>query len=254
MISRYDVVLNGVSLSSISANILVLDVSYQPQQINYNTFGVAKRKGARIYQQEIDRTDVTVAFAIRAYSVQDRQSICNAVQKWAKDGGIFQTNDRPSQRLRCVLTSPPTITSAAKWTDPVYMTFTAYNPPFWEETNQVTYTRSSNGSGSVYVPGSVNGSFWEVDITPASATLTTIHLTANGDILTLKGVSVAAGSTVHITYDDFMIQHIMVGSTSLLNKREGVDDLPVLSGQSNRLQVNANTACTVVFKARGTWL
>lgn len=254
MKSRYDAELNGVSLKSISSKILILDISYSPTRINYNRYAVAKRKGSRIYQQEIDYTDVVVSFAIRAYSVQERQTICNAVQKWAKNGGIFQTNDRPNQRLRCVLTSPPTITSVMKWTDPISMTFTAYNPPFWEEATPVTYSMSSNGSGSIYVPGSVNGSFWEANITPNSSTLTNIELTANGNIMTLEGISVAAGSTIKITYDDYMIQHIAVGSTSLLNKRHGVDDLPVLSGETNRLQVQANTASTVVFKARGTWL
>ena len=253
MISRYEAVLNGQPLSAISADILILDISYPPASIDFSTYRGAKRHGNRVYRQYVDHLDVIITFAIRAYNTQKRQTICNAVQQWAKNGGILQTNDHSGQRLRCVLTTPPTIQSVLKWTDPISMTFTAYALPFWEEVfpSSLTLTGTS-GSGTLFVHGSADGAFFEVDVTPAN-TLTTLNLVANGRTLSLTGISVAAGTVVKVAYDDDMIMSIKAGNTSLLNKRSGADDLPIKSGERNSLSFSANTSCTVSFKGRGIW-
>lgn len=253
MISRYEAVLNGQPLSAVSASILILDIAYPPASIDFSTYRGAKRHGNRVYREYVDHRDVVITFAIRAYSVQERQAICNAVQRWAKGGGILQTNDHEGQRLRCVLSAPPTIQSALKWTDPISMTFTAYSMPFWEDLVPTTLALSgTSGSGNLYVPGSVDGAFFEVDAVP-SGTLTTLNLVANGKTLSLTGISVASGATVQIAYDDDMIMSIKAGSTSLLNKRSGADDLPLKSGESNSLSFSSNVSCAVTFKGRGLW-
>lgn len=253
MISRYEAVLNGVPLSTISPNILILDIAYPPAQIEFSTYKGAKRHGKRVYREYVDHRDVIITFAIRAYSVQERQAICNAVQRWAKNGGVLQTNDHEGQRLRCVLSTPPTIQSALKWTDPISMTFTAYVLPFWEETIPTTLSLTgTTASGSVHVPGSVDGAYFEADAVP-SGVLTALSFTANGKTISLSGISVASGTKVSITYDDDMIMSIKAGNTSLLNKRSGADDLPLKSGERNSLSFSANVSCNVLFKGRGLW-
>lgn len=253
MISRYEAVLNGLPLSAISANILILDIAYPPANIDFSLYKGAKRHGNRVYREYVDHRDVVITFAIRAYSVQERQAICNAVQRWAKKGGILQTNDHEGQRLRCVLSTPPTIQSALKWTDPISMTFTAYSLPFWEDLIPTTLSLSgTSGNGNLYVPGSVDGGFFEMDAVP-SGTLNTLNLIANGKTLSLTGLSVASGTKVSIAYDNDMIMSIKAGNTSLLNKRSGADDLPIKSGESNSLSFSANVSCSVTFKGRGLW-
>lgn len=254
MISRYEVVLNGQALSSISASILILDVQYATPSIKNETYSVAKRQGARLHRRYYDRASVTINFEIHEYGIANRMKVCNAVQRWAKNGGVLQINDREGQRLRCVCESFPVIKSALKWTDVLSVTFSAYSLPFWEEISPSVLTLTgTSGSGSLYVPGCVDEAFAEVDIT-AGGTLTSLTLTANGRTMTLSGISVSSGSVVKIAYDDEMIQSIKVGNTSLLTKRTGVDDLVFKCGESNSVSFTSNVSVTASFKVRGLWL
>lgn len=253
MISRYEVYLNGNSLGAINDNILVLDIAYQPPEMAYDTYTVAKRNGSRIYRYYVSKSTVTITFEIHEYSTMMRQSICQQIQRWAKSGGILTTNDRDGQRLRCVCTQFPVIQSVKKWTEPLTITFTAYSQPFWEDVNQTTMTLTgTNESGTLILPGSIAENVMEVEATP-SGTLTSLSLTANGKTLTLSGLSVASGTKVTISYVDDMIQSIKAGNTSILNKRTGVDDLLVNCGEPNSVGFTANVSTTVIFKARGLW-
>lgn len=253
MISRYEATLNGMPLSAISADILILDIAYPPAEISFSTYRGAKRHGNRVYREYVDHRDVTISFAIRSYDIVERQTICNAVQRWAKNGGVLQTNDHEGQQLRCVLLSPPSLQSAKKWTDPITLTFRAYAMPFWEDVIPTILTLSGTSkSGTLYVPGSVDGGCFEIEAVP-SGTLTTLNLTTNGKTVTLSGISVSSGTAVKIEYDDEMIMSIKAGNTSLLNKRSGADDLPMLCGENNAVSFSANVSCSVTFKGRGVW-
>jgi len=254
MISRYEAVLNGQPLSAISADILIRDINYGPPQFRNTTYTLARRNGARIHRRYVERTSVTISFEIHTQRITERQAICNAVQQWARNGGILETNDRAGQRLRCVCDVLPVIGSVLRWTEVLAMTFTAYEVPFWEQIVPETLTQTgSSGSGTLFVPGSVDDALVEVEVT-AGGTLTTLSLTANGRTMTLSGISVESGNTVKITYDEHQIQSIRTGNTSLLNKRTGVDDLLVDCGQTNTLGFSADVSCTVEFKVRGLWL
>lgn len=254
MISRYEAVLNGQALSSISTSILILDINYSAPTYQNEVYTVAKRQGGRIYRKHADKLLTTITFAIRAYDIRERQSICNAVQQWAGQGGILQTNDREGQRLRCVCEQLPTITSALKWTDPLTVTFAAYALPFWEESIPAELTLSgTSGSGSLWVPGCVEGALVEVDAT-TSAAITSLSTTVNSRTLSLTGISVAANKVIKIAYDDEMIQSIKVGATSLLAKRTGVDDLLANCGKSNTMSFSSDASVSVVFRVRGLWV
>ena len=88
----------------------------------------------------------------------------------------------------------------------------------------------------------------------AGASLSSVSLTVNGRTLSLTGLSVSNGDTIKITYDDQMIQSIKVGTTSLLGKRTGVDDLIANSGEYNTVSFTSSASVTVTFKARGLWV
>lgn len=254
MISRYEVVLNNIPLSSLSTDIIILDIKYSFPNINNETFEVAKRQGARIHRRYIEKTTVTIDFSIRAYDIKERQTICGNIVRWAKNGGILQTNDRNGQHLRCVCDEFPVINSALKWTDTLSITFAAYALPFWEEDVPSTLTLTgANTSGNLYVPGNVDGAFVEATIKP-NGTLTTINLWNNDKTMALSDISVSSSQTIVLSYDDEMIQSIKVGNTSLLNKRSGVDDLLAKCGENNGLAVIANTSVTVTYSIKGLWI
>lgn len=254
MISRHEVYLNGVALSSVNPDILILDVQYQPATFQTETFATAKRQGARILRRYADKTLVTVNFAIRKYSTRERQSAYSDVVNWAKNGGVLQTSDRDGQILRCVCEAFPSLQSVSRWTDTLSIVFAAYALPYWEEQNPVTLRLSgSSGENSMYVPGNVDGAMVEATIT-ANASLSSISLTVNERQLSLSGLSVTANQVISISYDDEMIQSIKVGTTSLLNKRTGVDDLMANCGDTNTFGFTSNSSVDVDFIVRGLWL
>lgn len=254
MISRYEAYLNGVALSTISADILITDVEYSAPSIRTDVFSVAKRHGARIYRRYVDKTSVTISFAIRNYDTRARQMICGNVAKWAKNGGILKVNDRDGQRLRCVCENPPSISSALRWTDTMRIVFSAYALPFWEENiPSALQLTGTSATGVLYVPGNVDGAMMEASI-KANAALSSVTIGVNGQTLTLSGLSVASGNTIKISYDDNMIMSIKQGNTSLLNKRTGVDDLIVNCGERNIVTLTASASVTADLTARGLWL
>lgn len=254
MISRYEAILNNAPLSGISPDILILDIRYTPPAIENETYTVAKRQGARIRRRYVGKSTVVIDFAIMAYDTRRRQEICNSVAKWAKNGGILWTNDRTDQRLKCVCDAFPTITSALKWTDTLSITFSAYAIPFWEEIIPATLSLTgTSGSGRLYVPGNVDGALVEATIKVNKA-INSVTLTANDTSITLAGISIGAGNTIVISYDDDGIQSIKNGTTSLLDKRTGSDDLLANCGVVNALSFSAYASVTVDFKVRGLWL
>lgn len=254
MISRYEVFLNGVSLGTISPEILILDIQYPPVTIRNESFALARRQGVHISRRYIETNTVSVLFEIQSYDVHERQAILNQVVRWAKNGGVLQTNDRIGQRLRCICESFPSITSAKNRGQEMQIVFSAHSLPFWEDVSPATLTLTgSNTSGSLYVPGNVDGAFVEATAT-ASGALTSIKFIAGNTNLTLSGINVASGGKIIIAYDDDMIQSIKTGSTSLLSKRTGNDDLLVNSGETSTFGVVADASCSVEYRVRGLWL
>lgn len=254
MISRYEVSLNGKALSAISPDILILDIQYPPATIRNESFSLAKRQGAQVTRRYLESNSVSILFEIRSYDVYERQTILNSVVRWARDGGILQTNDRQGQRLRCICEQFPSVTSAKNRAQEMQIVFTAHSLPFWEEDFPARLTLTgSNTSGSLYVPGNVNGAFVEATAI-ANGRLTTIKFTAGNTELILSGIDVASGGRVVISYDDNMIQSIKAGNTSLLPNRSGDDDLLVNSGEITRFAVVANVSCSVEYRVRGLWL
>ena len=254
MRSRYEVWLNNIALSSIDPKILILDIRYMTPPVTNSGYTLAGRHGSYLYRRYVEKASVGVQFAIRAYNTAERQAVCAEVAKWAKKGGVLQSSDRPGQRLRCVCESFPAVSSVLGWTDTLQMVFTAFSLPFWEEELEKTLTLTgTSASGSLYVPGNIDGALIGASI-KANAALSSVNLTANGKTLSLTGLSVSSGQIINITYDDALIQSIKVGSTSLLNKRTGADDLVAKCGENNALSMSASASVGATFKVRGLWL
>lgn len=253
MISRYEVTLNGIALSSVHPDILILDVNYAAPGYERETFTSAKRHGARIHRLYKGQASVTISFAVRAYDIRTRQQIVQEICKWAKNGGDLQINDRPGQKLVCVCEALPAVSSVQKWTDTLYMTFTAYNLPYWQATKAVALEMTGTSeSGTLFIPGSAPETMVEATIT-ANAALSSISLTVGDTTLQLTGLSISAESTIVISYDADMIQSIKTGTTSLLSKRSGADDLIAACGETNTFSFVSSASCTVEFRARGCW-
>ena len=255
MTSRYQVTLNGISLSGLADEIYILDVNYAEPEFNDTRYRTAKRHGNRKDDRIFNSASVTISFEIHAYDTHKRQAIRNAVCAWAKNGGRLEINDREGQYLECDCSRFPAVASARNWTDPFTVTFTGNEIPFWQEIAPSTLTLSAgtSGNGSLFAPGSADGALVEAKI-HANASLSSVSLTVNGRTLGLSGLSVASGKDIRITYDKQAIQSIKVDNTSLLDKLTGVDDLLAKCGELNAVSFTASASVTVTISVRGYWL
>lgn len=251
MKSRYEAYMDGVALSSIHADIAILDISHEQPSTRRETANHAKGAGLFIGESVREQTRVTITFELHMYRIAARQEVCQQVAAWAQ-GRILETNDRPGQRLHVVCEEPPMISSAKNWTEPVSVTFTAYEQPFWEENfpAKATLTNASR-TGTLFVPG--NGGYAKADaLITMGETLSTLTITADETSITLSGIAIPAGGIISISHDEHGILKIMYGTLSLLDKRTGSDELLVKSGKINSVSINANATC--VISARGIWL
>lgn len=254
MISRYEATLNGIAMSTISPDIYIQDIQYQPPRITNTSITIANRQGSNINKRYTDKASVAIYFEIRAYSIAQRQAVCSKIVNWAKKGGILRINDRIWQRLRCICETFPVITSVRNWTESLQIVFSAYDLPYWESvTPSELQLSGTTGSGTLYVPGTYDSSLVEVTAV-AGGSLSSISFTANDYTLSLTGLSVSSGQMIKIRYNDRMIQSIKVGNTSLLTKRSGADDLKALCGETNSFQFTANVTTDVTFSTRGLWI
>lgn len=255
MITRYNVTLRGTSMASLDPSILILDIQHHPVSQQDDVLTLAKRQGTILQRSYVDKCSVTITFQIRKYDIAERQTVCSKIAKWVIGGGVLITNDRPNQKLTVDGWTLPVIPSALRWTDPLQLTFIAYAIPYWEATNApqeiVTGTR---GGADFEVPGNVKNVPCEMRaVVTGDTAMTRITFTVNNRSLMLSGLNAAKNSTLQIMYDSKMIQYIKIGTTSLLDKRTGVDDLLCDCGATNYFNFSSNTECRVYFLPRGWW-
>lgn len=250
MRNRFEVTLNGEALTSLNDQLYIVDLQYDTAGFSDSAASWANRNGLLVQRRYYQSTSLTVEFELHVYSPLERHQALMKIAEWAMRGGKLKTNDRIGQYLDVICEQPPVMKSAQNWTDTLSMTFVAYNPPYWQEETEDTLTLSS-GSSSLYVHGNVE-TVLDAEVT-ASASLTTMTLTANGNAITLAGLTVLSGGKVTLSHDANGFLKIYHGSTSILDKRTGVDELVVTGGEQNTLAFSTDGTASCIYKARGRW-
>ena len=151
MITRHRVSLNGIQLDQVDSRIVIQNVSENAGKEQVTATARAGRWGQRMTQRRRDFLDVTVTFGIdvKKRGMQTRETILEAVNAWAKDGGLLRLNYRENRRLRVVQVDPPGAGDPWNWTGTYNLTFRAYASPWWEEdTEYATCTVEAGTSGS----------------------------------------------------------------------------------------------------------
>ena len=254
MTSRYEAYMDSVSLSGLDDSIFILDISHPAAERSRSLVNIANRSGSFLSSEKRSPISVVITFEIHKYGIADRQAVCDKVVKWA-GGSVLKTNDMTDKQLVCVCDQYPSVNSAKRWTDPITMTFTAYEFPYWEDTTQTTLTLTgTQTSGTLAVPGVIDDAFVEATIT-ANAAVTEISLTVGSTNFTLENLELTNGDVVTIAYDSRKLLSIMHGTVSLLGKRTGAssDDLLAKCGKTVTFAVEADASVTVVFKVRGCY-
>lgn len=254
MTSRYEAFMDGTALSSLDSSIYILNIQYGGVKKTIRTSKVAGRSGARITKQETESNSVTILFEIHEYDIADRQEVCQSICKWA-DGSVLTVNDRTGQQLSVVCEQYPAV-SAKDWTEQLSVTFTAYNPPYWQDSTVTSFSLiGTNESTSKSISGNApETTLVSVKVT-ASESVDSLTVSAGSTIIILSNVGVLSGDKVYIEYDSKNILYIRRNSTSILDKRTATssDELSVPCGGSSTFSVQADGSVTAEFSYRGWW-
>ena len=250
MASRFDVTLNGVSLLQAVPGIIVVDIEYNPAEIEDVSMEKGKGHGLIITKRRFKGSSVIVRYDLSIYDPEARHSAILAVQQWAMNGGILRTSDRDGQRLMVRCSKPPSVGSALRWTTLLEIQFQADENPFWENETEDTVTVAQ--SGIMNLSGIVDDVPVSATITSES-TITDITVSCGQTSITLTGISVSTGTSITVNYDSNGFLQIRAGDTDLMSYRTGSDELLASAGQ-NVIEVDANTTVSCVLRARGRWL
>lgn len=251
---NYEAWLDGISLSSFSPYLYISGIAYKNAECSFGTYELAGRYGEREQSRKWKGAQVEISFYLKKMDVRERQVILGNISAWALRGGSLTTGDRAGQALRVRCTGLPEVSDVCDWTTPAKITFKAFEKPFWTEVVPATLSMTgSSGNGLLYVPGNAENALVEVTITPASS-MANITITVGDTSMTLTGVAATSSAPVTITYDAREILHIQRGTTSLLNKRTGSDDLLARCGASTAVSFSASASATVTLAAKGAWI
>lgn len=256
MRTRYIVALNGVELSSLAPEIIVTDIVHNAPLRELKTSDIAGINGKLYTRTVTSSTGVTVYFEIHTQDVRRRAMIMEDVQRWAMNGGVLTTGDRPDRRLDVVCESLPAVGSALKWTGSCSIGFTAYAVPFWEDETPRRVSISGNGSKSLYVPGFAAPAGVEAAVRNAgSGKITSVQLTAGETFMEFTGLSLAAGKTLAIGHDERGLLTAKIGETSVLAKRtaESSDEMELEPGKTALFSVRTDGSASTVFEVRGRY-
>ena len=253
MTSRYEAYMDGTALSSLDSSIYILNIQYGGVKKNIRTSKVAGRAGARITKQETESNSVTILFEIHEYDIADRQEVCQSICKWA-DGSVLTVNDRTGQQLSVVCEQYPAV-SAKDWTEQLSVTFTAYNPPYWQDSTVTSFSLTgTEASTTQSISGNAPETLVSVKVT-ASESVNALIVSSGSKIISLSNIGALAGDKIYIEYDSNNILYIRKNSTSILDKRSATssDDISVPCGGSSSFYMAADGSVTAEFSYRGWW-
>lgn len=258
MRTRYDAAIDGYFLSWLDPAIYVLDIRESAPAIRRTTANAPTGDGQRVLCSQRQYLRVTVDFEIHTQDIRARQEICQRVQAWAQ-GRYLTVNTRERQRLRVLCETQPVVTSALKWTDPLSVTFAAYELPYWEDLQETrVHIPSGQWFTSWHVPGTARATLCEVTVSNVgSSPVTAMTLAAGDSRLIFAGISLPTGGTFALSYSDELTLSARIGETSVLAARttESDDDLLAPCGQDVTFiaQASGNTL-EADFRFRGLYL
>lgn len=257
MRTRYEAYVDDIPLSSIDPAVIVTDIQETAPNTRRTTANYPTGDGQRILRSVRQFLRVTVSFEIHTQDVRRRADICERVVRWAQ-GRFLKVNYRPEQRLRVVCETSPTVTSSLQWTQQLKIVFAAYVVPFWEDAQATKIIITGNGSASAYVRGTAAQALVEATVqNNGSAPITTATLKAGDTTLAFSGISIPAGNSLVVRYDDARILSAKIGNAGVLSKRTTASDDDLLAPCGQRVTfsaagVGANAKTT--FTVRGWYL
>lgn len=262
MTSRFECLLDGVSLAQVDGQIYITDIVELPPEVRWQTARPARGSGMLVTDCHRRALQVKILFVIRHRQPEARALAMEQVRKWCR-GRRLQISGRPGRWLSVRCTSLPQISSALRWTDTLETVFTAWDVPFWQD---VRFSKASLADGDtedlLFVPGCADYAPVSVALKNTSATVCSAATVTCGDtLIALSGLQLAGGETLLLLYDDEDRLSIAIENTSG-NRRSAMacrsatssDDLLLPCGKRSLIKVEMAQSFTADFSVRGRWL
>lgn len=246
--------LNGISIEDVHPAVLLQHIEEMAPDLDVKTGDRTGAPGLFVTSHRIKQRQINLVYAIRERTdFAVRAAAAAAVMAWAAKGGWLEISSRPGLRIRVDVSQQTGPGRLREWTQDLMLTLTAYAFPIWQESvpNAVSLSGVTEDSAYLPVPGTWPTNL-EAEITPTAAALTSAEITAGGETMTLSDLSVAAGTTLRIFWDERHLMRITAGTAALLGHRTG-SDLRLEPGRQE-IGLDLSTACDVKLTARGCYL
>lgn len=252
MTTPYQITLNDVALSDLDETICVTDIR-EDAPVMRSTAADMYGGGKRLLRHERESLSVQASFAIQEPDRSRRAEIFRSVLAWAENGGILTISGREGQQLHVICTAPPVL-HAEDWTETLILTFTTTTNPYWEDVD-VTYAAVPTVN-ALTLPGNAGNAPVSVYVANrGSETMRQLVLTCGSTRMAFGGLSVAAGATFRLLYEDGILTAETGGESQLRSRTADSDDLLLAPcGQSCVVHVSADQSVSAVFSARGRYL
>ena len=283
--SLFDVTIGSVALSTLSDKIYIRDIIEEPYEEEIFKASKAYYAGQRVSTKVRRALSVRVVFVVRERNPQKRAEIFDSIASWAESDRTLYVNYRTITRVtesgytytegrrlsRVVVTEPPAINSANKWTKDVAITFTAFDVPYWEDESKYGYSFAANTldifsrylySGNIYNRGTAESPVTMRITNDSSSQLQSMNIRCGNSWFYFENLDIDPGAGLEIDYDSDsgILQILERRSDGLLgvNKMpcrtaESQDDLMISPGAVS-VQVSANVAVSGYFYCRGRYL
>ena len=283
--SLFDVTIGSVALSTLSDKIYIRDIIEEPYEEEIFKASKAYYAGQRVSKKVRRALSVRVVFVVRERNPQKRAEIFDSIASWAESDRTLYVNYRTITRVtesgytytegrrlsRVVVTEPPAINSANKWTKDVAITFTAFDVPYWEDESKYGYSFAANTldifsrylySGNIYNRGTAESPVTMRITNDSSSQLQSMNIRCGNSWFYFENLDIDPGAGLEIDYDSDsgILQILERRSDGLLgaNKMpcrtaESQDDLMISPGAVS-VQVSANVAVSGYFYCRGRYL
>lgn len=259
MITLCDCALNGVRPADIDPAVVLLDVRESPAEVAVTTHAIAGRPGQRQGRTHVRALTVALDLEIHESDPTRRKAIAGSLARWAAPGGWLTVDDRPGQRLLVACDAPPALPSALHWTQPVTVTLTAREAPWWQEIAPVTVSAPSpaaSGALSLRPTGDLPTPLEFTATNTGSGVLTAFSLTCAHGALRLDGLTWPPGAALTLAHDERGVLALRLDGASVLALRtpESADEVLLPPREESSVAWAAAGPVAVALAARGRCL
>lgn len=262
MICAHRAALGGIQLDEIDERIAIHGVDELAPRENITTATLAGG-GSRITGRRRESLDVVVRFGIDVgkRDMEVRESILEAVHKWAAAGGIFTCSQKPERQLNVRLAQGPVVGDPWNWTNSYSITFRAYGIPYWEQVTPASAVSGIGISASAVLPvdGNTKTKANVILENMSGAAISTARIIVGGRTMSFSSLGMAGGESLVIDHDEDGLLRIRIrrGSSwrSVMAARDSssYDDFDVNPGNLTA-SFTAQRACRMTVSCRGRWL